>query len=279
MKHVDQNVFIAENWLDLQEYLFDDYDEEIGRYRSRFVYRGVPDASFALETSLQRIGRRPGEVEEHILRSFRKYSPVNTIVGEYNNIWNWMAIGEHHGLPTRFLDWTFSPNVAMHFMTEYMEAFHLDGAIWMIDFIEMRNLLPPSLQHKIFEKSYLAFTSFELEELIGNSIPKIAEFTEKNGDALLFMEPPSIDDRMVNQFALFSFMLSPETNMLAWLESHPRLYRKIIIPASMKSEIRDKLDQANITERIMYPGLDGISRWLKRWYSEKRPGSMWKLYK
>jgi hypothetical protein len=277
MVPLDVNTLQAENWLDLQEFLFSEYESDIDRYRSRYAYRGIPDNDFILDTSLQRIGRRPGEVEEHILRNFRKYSPINTIIGEYDNIWNWMAIGQHHGLPTRLLDWTFSPNVALHFMTENLECFERDGAIWMIDFIEMRRLLPECLQDSIFKKSLLTYTSFELKHLIGNSVSEIAAFAQQYGNALMFMEPPSIDDRMVNQFALFSFMLDPDSHKLEWLQSHPKMYKKVIIPAALKWEIRDKLDQANVSERIMYPGLDGISRWLKRWYSEKRSEKRWKL--
>ena len=45
-----------------------------------------------------------------------------------------------------------------------------------------------------------------------------------------------------------------------WLERHPDLARRIVIPAELKWEVRDKLDQANITERVLFPGLDGLAR-------------------
>ncbi len=83
------------------------------------------------------------------------------------------------------------------------------------------------------------------------------------------MEPPSIEDRIVNQYALFSFMSDPGCCLEEWLYKHPDLVRQVIIPASVKWEVRDKLDQANITERVLFPGLDGLSRWLKRQYSPK----------
>lgn len=56
-----------------------------------------------------------------------------------------------------------------------------------------------------------------------------------------------------------------------WLRRHPNLWRKVVNPAEIKWEIRDKLDQANITERELFPGLDGLSRWLKRHYSPRHP--------
>jgi hypothetical protein len=85
---------------------------------------------------------------------------------------------------------------------------------------------------------------------------------------VVFFEPPSLDDRIVNQAALFSFMSSSALQLDQWLETRGRaIARRIIIPASLKWEVRDKLDMANITERVIYPGVDGLSAWLKRYYS------------
>ena len=85
-------------------------------------------------------------------------------------------------------------------------------------------------------------------------------------DFVLFLEPPSLDDRIVNQYALFSLMSAPDASLDAWVERHHDLVRKIVVPADLKWEVRDKLDQANITERVLFPGLDGLSSWLRRYY-------------
>ena len=64
-------------------------------------------------------------------------------------------------------------------------------------------------------------------------------------------------------------MSSPTAQMDAWIAAHPKLSTKIVIPVKLKWEVRDKLDQANITERVLFPGLDGLSRVLKRYYSPR----------
>jgi len=101
-----------------------------------------------------------------------------------------------------------------------------------------------------------------------NSLNELDALDSRSGEkVVIFFEPPSIDDRIANQFAFCSVMSDPSMVLDDWLETHPELARKIIIPAALKWEIRDKLDQANINERVLFPGLDGLSLWLKRHYS------------
>lgn len=275
MKTVGKNTFIVNSWIELQEILFEGKDTELDRFRSNYAFRGSYNAEFGLETSIQLLGRKPSEYEPYIMRNFQKYSPVNTLIGQYENIWNWIALGQHYGLPTRLLDWSFSPYIALHFMADFEKGFDQDGAIWMVDFIEIRKNLPKELTSKILNKGFHTFTPTELAKEIGNSIAEIEAYKDKHGNFLMFMEPPSIDDRIISQFALSSFMLDPDSNKNKFLENHPSFYKKLIIPARLKWEIRDKLDQANISERIIYPGLEGLSKWLKRWYFEKNEDKRW----
>src|SRR3954466_12315401 len=134
-------------WTELQEAVFaDSYREEINRFRSGFVFRGAPRASHSLATSLQTGGYVPHE--RHLLSSFRKYALRSAVHGDW--VWNWLSLAKHHGLPTRLLDWTYSPYVAMHFATHNPKDFDVDGAIWCVDYRETNEMLPRPLK-KILE--------------------------------------------------------------------------------------------------------------------------------
>jgi hypothetical protein len=98
----------------------------------------------------------------------------------------------------------------------------------------------------------------------------IAAFAaEQSEDYVVFFEPPAIDQRIVNQAALFSSQSNPRVAMDTWLERRPELYRRIVVPAERKAEFRDRLDQLNFNRRTLFPGLDGIARWLTEYYAPK----------
>jgi hypothetical protein len=154
----------------------------------------------------------------------------------------------------------------MHFATANIEKSHIDGVIWAVNYVKAHQLLPDILRHKLDLEGANVLTVEMLSEVI-KSLSELEAITQD--EVAIFFEPPSIDDRIVNQFAFCSVMTSSGMALDSWLVNHPEAGRKIIIPAALKWEIRDKLDQANITERVLFPGLDGLSRWLKRHYSQR----------
>jgi hypothetical protein len=136
-----------------------------------------------------------------------------------------------------------------------------------VDFCGVHHHLPEALEVELLREGSDVLTV----EMLSKITSTISEFDSLSEEAFcVFFEPPSLDDRIVNQFALFSLVSDPEVNLADWLLNKPDLWFKILIPAKLNWEIRDKLDQVNITERVLFPGLDGLSAWLKRQYSPRR---------
>ncbi len=255
----------AESWSHLQELLYEDsWREELGRFRSDRVFRGQGDAASDLTTSLARLGGDYAEVERHLLRNFRKYAHRDA---RYESFWDWLSVAKHHGLPTRVLDWTHSPYVALHFATANQRAFDRDGIVWSIDYVRASEHLPEQLRTILRDEGSNSFTTDMVERAAATLIELDA--LAPHEQFVLFLEPPSLDERIVNQYALFSLMSGAESRLDGWLDERPGLARRIVVPAALKWEVRDKLDQANVTERVLFPGLDGIARWLTRHYAPR----------
>jgi FRG domain len=255
-------------WGELQEQLFaDSWQPHLRRFRSDFAYRGRNDAAEDLRTSLHRLGGEPASIERHLLRNFRKYAQREAV--PFDSVWNWLALAQHHGLPTRLLDWTYSPYVALHFATAAVELFDRDGVVWMIDYVRTQEHAPAPLRDVLREEGMIVFTAELLDEAAGGleGLQRLDDDTYA-----LFLEPPSLNERIVNQYALFALLSEAEPRLDEWLEPRPELARRLVIPAELKWEVRDKLDQANITERVLFPGLDGLSSWLARYYTPRTGG-------
>lgn len=253
----------AKSYNELLDRLYaDSWQPSIGRFRSHYAFRGMSNASYQLQTGLERLGRDYAEREGHLLRNFRKYAVRNHI--DRGSVWNWLALGQHHGLPTRLFDWTYSPFVALHFATEDLDHYHTDAVVWCVDYVRAHEQLPPKLGNILHRERADVFTA----EMLNEAAETLSAFEELGaGEFAVFFEPPSLDDRIVNQFALFSMMSRATASLHKWLERHPDLVRAVVIPHEMKWEVRDKLDQANVNERVLFPGLDGLSRWLRRQYT------------
>jgi hypothetical protein len=254
-------------WGELNEMLFaGSWNPRLQRFRSPFAFRGLASSDHRLSNSLLRLARDASinTLELSLLRNFSKYAHAQPAHG-FESVWHWLALGQHHGLPTRLIDWTYSPFVALHFATEDLTEYDRDGIVWCVDFVEANKRLPKRLKAILEEEQSQTFTIGMLDEF-----KTLKAFDSLSHEPfVVFIEPPSLDSRILNQFALFSLMPDPSARLDSWLEDHPDLCRRVVVPAELKWEVRDKLDQANINERTLFPGLDGLSRWLGRYYTPK----------
>lgn len=276
------------SWAELLDELYENsWDATLQRHRSSFAFRGLVDASWDMPTSLIRLGGEFHLLEKHMLRNFRKYAHRDVV--ERDSFWYWLTIAQHHGLPTRLLDWTYSPFIALHFATNDLTRMTEDGVIWCVSIPKVHKKLPKAFKTALDQEGSNVFTVEMLSKLglpeitlsmvgISRSSSQLRPTRIRNMDDFdkltkkpfaLFLEPPSIDDRIVNQFALFSVISDSTQYTDTWLKQYPALYKKVVVSSLLKWEVRDKLDQANITERVLFPGLDGLSTWLKRHYSPR----------
>ena len=255
----------SRSWLTIVDELYEgSWNEDLQRFRSPFAFRGLSSSEHTLKSTLVRLAGGKADVarlELALLRNFRKYARAEA--EGTDSIWDWLALGQHRGLPTRLLDWTYSPLVALHFATEDPAEFDRDGVVWCVDFVEANKRIPRKLQRMLREEGSDTFTV----EMLA-AFKTLREFDTLSRDPfVVFMEPPAVDRRILNQLALFSLTSDSTSVFDDWMKQHPELCRRVIVPAHLKWEIRDKLDQANINERVLFPGLDGLSQWLTRYYT------------
>jgi hypothetical protein len=254
------------SWNELNDALYADaLQPRRGRFRPSLAFRGVGIANDNLATKLARLGSPSDRIEQHLLRDLRKYA-AGSETAKGDEVWNWLALGQHHGLPTRLLDWTYSPLVALHFATADETRFEQDGVVWCVDYEATNTYLPQTLADLLRREGVGVFTA----EMLTQASSTLQAFDALAAEPfVVFFEPPSLDERITNQFALFALMSSPTANLGCWLRRSRGLARRVILPSELKWEIRDRLDQANITERVLFPGLDGISSWLRRYYGPR----------
>lgn len=261
---------IATSWLHLQDLLFSEtWNPRINRHRSNYAYRGCNRSDYTLSTALMRMGKPYPKMEKNLLKQFQKYAHKQVVQGDTE--WHWLSVAQHHGLPTRLLDWTYSPYVALHFAVSKIEDFGENGAVWKVNYAEAHQHLNTKARQVLSEFGAGIFSTDMLAKALAQGVDELDLLHAPNYDVAVFFEPPALDDRIVSQFAYFSVLSDPTLSFDDWLTtrapSSPSVsWTKIVIPASIKWEVRDKLDQANLNERTLVGGLDGLCSWLGRHY-------------
>lgn len=240
-------------------------DPETRRRRDCGVYRGMADTRWPLLTSLDQLGgtdppHTKGDLEEHLLRNFIRYSRPH-LNSPPANEWELLATAQHHGLPTRLLDWSYSPLVAAHFATA--NAVHdSDRVVWRLDWHRL---------HEHFKLPKLALLLEDLQTIFDQEQPFTPWrlFQSQTPSFACLIEPPSLNPRIVAQSAVFTLCSNREQSFDSFLSQQglESLLTKFIIPAAEIGYVRDQLDLAGLDERLIFADLGGVAARMRRYYS------------
>lgn len=227
-------------------------------YRS-WAFRGHTDASWKLVSTLSRylsdfqVHRDAWVTQEtRILRIFRRKAHLlATYLPIEGDAFEWLALMQHHGAPTRLLDVTWSPFVAAFFALERATK---DAAIWAI--------CPPRLTSGRV-RTIRASQKDEPDE-IGPWVQGNYEKYFLPGDRQMVMigEPQRMNQRLVAQSGSFLMpgVLDRPVEEIILEQAGSSAIVKFVLPASVRREGMRALYAMNITNATLFPGVDGTAK-------------------
>jgi hypothetical protein len=193
---------------------------------------------------------------------------------------------QHHGAPTRLLDWTYSIYVALYFAAEYayFDRTPSGAAVWMLNATwateasaklfavvgcdgYIRNRLPHYQDEQMFAEAFSLVDPTRAPDHPAKPIPCICP-----------VSPFQLNERLTIQKGVFTcagdVTRSFEENLHA-LEGYKQKENlvRFLLPRQTLDKILDELFYMNITRATLFPGLDGFAQSLRTNLASLSPGS------
>jgi FRG domain len=246
--------------------------------RLGWMFRGQRSSAWELQTSLERCFNREGVaaserpwVEAELLREFkRSYHQYTQHVPKSGNILEWLSLMQHHGAPTRLLDFSYSIYIAAYFALETTDE---ASAVWAVNG-------PWALKESVSA----------LKRAKKRNTKRLQEPFQENQESVLFpmlFEPPyaktavplnpyRLNERLRIQKGVFLLPGDPSSCFMEHLQSlsgyeNDAHIVKLIIPFSIRSEALKSLHSMNISSTSLFPGIDGFAKSLGVYHPAFQP--------
>lgn len=190
-----------------------------------WIFRGHEDSRFSLKPSVARIEPYEGTIpsnEEKMLSEFKK-----RYLSSPTNPWDLLALTQHHGLPTRLLDWTKNPLVAMFFAVERPSEYKT-STVWAYRYTDVatQDLNP-----------------FEINNIH-------------------VLHPSHVTQRITSQHGCFTAHPPPFYDMRRMQRTNEELI-SFSIKKKHRAQMRIELDRIGLNYAALFPDLDGLCKYLK----------------
>jgi len=225
------------------------------KYNS-WAFRGQSDEKWELWSTLPRFLGNRGIHSSHWRhqewRSVEKFQSrahhFLQHVPALDDTFQWLALMQHHGAPTRLIDFTWSPYVAAFFALENSTT---NAAVWAINGakITYQDLADQALDPHDFDPRR----------------PGILRdrYLRNESDRVVVSEPTILIQRLVAQSGTFAIPATIERPINEILSDHPipdDTIAKFILPKRIRREAIEDLRRMNILNATLFPGLDGLAR-------------------
>lgn len=201
----------------------EDYLERTDGFINVSIFRGLRNCDYELIPNAGRtdFGGIKGQVyhERKLLNEFITRSPIY-LEKEPTTAIEWLILAQHHGIPTRLMDWSFNPLVALFFAVG--EDDETDCVVYQSSITSRKPIIN------------------NVDDIFSNTL-------------YATIVPPFTHIRYIHQASLFSIHPDPKT------PHYSSILSRYIIPADKKVYIRQKLRQLGITKSYIFNNLDSLA--------------------
>lgn len=213
-------------------------------------FRGHIDEAWTLRPSALR-DRGWLEAESDMIKRFRQ-AAASRIRYSPSNEWEWVCLAQHHGVPTRLLDWSENPLIGLFFAVESdaSDRGPVDGKLFSLD--------PDSLNTNTAGRP-TGVLLLGQDALLDEYLPSFEPKMKQGGLAVV---APQSFDRIVAQSGVFT--VTHRLDPLNLSESCPHAIEEFLVPQTAKARLRNELERLNITAATVYPDLEHIGMAIKQ---------------
>lgn len=265
-----------------------------GEQKRRLYFRGQSKRvhqGYSLKPSIARydhLGTLPlaalEQLECEVLETFSNHL-LTYVQHRPMTPWEELAIAQHHGLPTRFMDWTTNPLVALYFAVRNTNGRSGDSAVFVLisnpkryadlkrgQAVQVKPVADAATVPAIGEgkDAYEDFGVDQDAEQTPITASETAETDDISADVgplelptpfkiteNIIYDPPHVSPRIRAQDGVLLACWQPMR------ELEEKDYLEIVIKQGAHDEIRRRLDQYGVFDKQLFPDLDGIAKWLK----------------
>jgi len=231
----------------------------------KWAFRGQGKAECLLRASIERVASKPGIAEDYVEREFKRraHHYLADLPKDEDDL-EWLALMQHHGAPTRLLDWTKSAYVAAFFAAESAGS-EKPFVIWAIDQHSVNSEARLMLGLNIPGTNQNLSSRENFKKIYRDSPPE-------NLYLAVPVQPYRMNERLTIQQGLFFCANHPLigfSRCLKRLLDHAKerhggkwLYKLVVNP-ELRLDVLAMLDKMNINRATLFPGLDGFAQSLR----------------
>ena len=263
MEQVSYSIVQLSSWHEFKLYIQD--------FSGNWAFRGQANAAWILNNAIERTDfiHFGNGIEAHFVAEFqrgaRNYLSKDEIP---EHLIEWLALMQHHGAPTRLLDFSKSPFIAAYFAFEFcLVREEQNVAIWGVNMEHLRKKALDVLSQEF------GSALKETDNLINEKLFEVL-FYQNNKNLVFPVEPFRMNRRYSLQQSIFVSTGTSATPFMQQLNflgmDLPKSVVKIEIPAAEKKEALRDLQMMNLHRASLFPDLDGYALSLKFRYNNRK---------